>query len=63
MPDVSRAASLLLPAVDGAKPYPYHSWTGVQGAQDATEAQAQVQEEEASLSPQQQAQLQQVLQN
>jgi hypothetical protein len=47
--------------VDGAKPYPYHSWTGVQGAQDATEAQDQVQAEEASLSPEQQAALQQQL--
>lgn len=44
-------------SVNDAKPYPYDSWTGVHGAQDSTEAQAQVQAEEASLSPSQKAKL------
>ena len=48
--------------MNGAKPYPYDSWTGVQGAQTDQAAAAQVQEEEAALSPEQQAQLQQLQQ-
>ena len=43
--------------VDGAKPYPYDSWTDVNGKQTASEAAAQVQEEEAALSPSQKAKL------
>lgn len=44
--------------VDGAKPYPYHSWSDTaDGKQTASEAKAAVQSEEASLSPEQQAQL------
>ena len=46
--------------VNGAKPYPYDSWTGVQGAQTDQAAAAQVQEEEAALSPEQKQQLQQL---
>ena len=46
-------------------PHPHHrydSWTGVQGHQTASEAHAQVQSEEAALSPQQKQQLAQLKQ-
>ena len=40
----------------------YHSWTGVTGPQDSTEASEQVQDAEENLDAQQQQQLQQALQ-
>ena len=48
--------------MDGAKPYPYHSWTGVTGPQDSSQASEQVQDAEENLDAQQQQQLQQALQ-
>jgi hypothetical protein len=44
-----------LDQVDGAKPFPYHSWTGATQPQSTEEVAAQVQAEEAALSPSQQA--------
>ena len=48
--------------VNDAPPYPYDSWTGVHGKQTASEAHAQVQSEEAALSPEQKQQLAQLKQ-
>ena len=62
-PETAGARLTRLPPARAAF-YRYHSWEQngkeVDGAQDATEASQQVQEEEASLSPQQQQEFQQL---